>query len=144
MNSYASNFANTLGNSQNSKIIAQKQFMNQNSRFNLPPNIRQQISYNQGNSTMNNYNPNYSQQSDQQQVFKHQMQTPQGMYHQIPNQHSHQQYIQQQQANSMAQQQLATNNTLTSEQEIEIDNFPIEEDNDLNLNSVNYDSTTEV
>jgi hypothetical protein len=83
---------------------------------------------------MNNYNPNYSQQSDQQQVFKHQMQTPQGMYHQIPNQHSHQQYIQQQQANSMAQQQLATNNTLTSEQEIEIDNFPIEEDNDLNLN----------
>jgi hypothetical protein len=131
MNSYASNFANTLGNSQNSNIIAQKQFMNQNSRFNLPPNIRQQISYNQGNSTMNNYNPNYSQQSDQQQVFKHLMQTPQGMYHQMPNQHSHQQYILQQQANSMAQQQLATNNTLTSEQEIEIDNFPIEEDSDL-------------
>ena len=40
----------------------------------------------------------------------------------------------------MAQQQLATNNTLTSEQEIEIDNFPIKQDSDLNLNSVNYDS----
>ena len=93
MNSYASNFANTLGNSQNSKIIAQKQFMNQNSRFNLPPNIRQQISYNQGNSSMNNYNPNYSHQFDQQQVFKHQMQTPQGMYHQMFTQHSHQQCI---------------------------------------------------
>ena len=56
-NSNMTSYANSLNNHYNPNINAQQQFMSQNSRFHLPPNIQQQINNKQNNNSPVRMNP---------------------------------------------------------------------------------------
>ena len=95
-------YASSLNNQSNSNINTQQQYMNQDSRFPLPPNIQQQISNKQNLHSMQNFNSfnNNIQQhrNNQQQPFNQQTQN---LYQQTSQQNN---YLQTSQHNNFQQQ----------------------------------------
>ena len=75
-------YASSLNNQSNSNINIQQQYMNQHSRFPLPPNIQQQIKNKQNLHSMQNiktFNNNIQQQT----AFNHTPQQHQNLYQQV-------------------------------------------------------------
>jgi hypothetical protein len=165
-NSNMASYVNTLNNQLNPNIIQQQQFMNQNNRLQLPPNIRQQIQNNQNFPTMQNQDfnnstlfnqqtqlsQNFNQQTSQQNIYHHQQQQqhlvnyqPQQQWSQKPK--SQQQWTQQ--LHSQQQQQGTTNAqsiqpvTASSNNEImEEDEYPDDNEEEFIIGTL-YNSTNE-
>ena len=77
-----SNNASSLNNQPNSNINIQQQYMNQHSRYPLPPNIQQPINNEQNLHSMQNIN-SFNNNITQQTAFNHTPQQHQNLYQQV-------------------------------------------------------------